>query len=475
MMKRSIRSRVPANVIPAVVGMLLAIGALASIASVPGCQRSSSNLVCFPDPVLEVVVRNAIRKPNGDIYRSDLLDLTTLNASQLGIVSIEGIQHCVGLTDLFLYDNQIVDITALSELRKLRVLGLSWNRIRCIGALSDLNKLTVLGLSGNQITDIGALSDLDILMQLYVHENEISDISALSGLDKLTKLDLSDNQIRDITPLLANQGIGEGDWVDIQKNLVLLQPGSASALVIECLQRRGVEILFTQAVGVRFPDPGLEAAVRDAIGKPTGDIHDADLAGRTTFDASGRNITDLEGIQCFEDLTELRLRNNSIADISALSGLTNLTLLALTGNRISDMGPLSGLIGLMYLELTDNRIVDISELSRLSSLFWLEIDRNRVVDIAALSGLTDLAVLRLEDNQIVDIGALSGLSSLDGLYLEGNKIHDISPLTENGGIGSGDHIYLERNRLNLQTDSQSMLDIETLIRRGADVHFGPQN
>ena len=49
----------------------------------------------------------------------------------------------------------------------------------------------------------------------------------------------------------------------------------------------------TSAVIVNFPDPGLEAAIRSAIGKPTGDIHDTDLIGLTSLDADNRGIVNL--------------------------------------------------------------------------------------------------------------------------------------------------------------------------------------
>ena len=36
---------------------------------------------------------------------------------------------------------------------------------------------------------------------------------------------------------------------------------------------------------VTFPDPNLEAAIRDAINKPTGEIYDTDLVGLTSLTA----------------------------------------------------------------------------------------------------------------------------------------------------------------------------------------------
>ena len=74
------------------------------------------------------------------------------------------------------------------------------------------------------------------------------------------------------------------------------------------------------AAVVNFPDPGLEAAIRDAIGNPTGDIHDTDLLGLTLLIAADRSIVNLEGIQHCVDLTTLVLEDNVIVDISALSG-----------------------------------------------------------------------------------------------------------------------------------------------------------
>ena len=88
-----------------------------------------------------------------------------------------------------------------------------------------------------------------------------------------------------------------------------------------------VVIVSVSAVAdvVSFPDPGLEAAIREAINKPTGDIHDANLAELTHLDARERSISNLAGIQHCIDLMELNLWLNEIIEISPLSGLTNLT------------------------------------------------------------------------------------------------------------------------------------------------------
>jgi hypothetical protein len=95
-----------------------------------------------------------------------------------------------------------------------------------------------------------------------------------------------------------------------------------------------------QAV-VSFPDPGLEAAIRDAIGMPTGPIHDYDLIGLADLDADHADISDLRGLEYCVGLTKLNLGYNQITDISPLAGLSSLTFLGLGGNQITDVSPLA--------------------------------------------------------------------------------------------------------------------------------------
>ncbi len=251
------------------------------------------------------------------------------------------------------------------------------------------------------------------------------------------------------------------------------------------------------AVVVGFPDPGLEAAIRDTIGEPTRDIHDTDLIGLTSLDARFRGIRDLEGVQYCVDLTELKLYGNEIIDINVLSSLTNLTVLFLDNNQISnisvlsnltnlrtlmlgnneiaDIGALSGLTNLTALFLGKNRIVDISALSSLINLTRLDLVDNKIIDIRALSGLTHLTGLGLGDNEIVDIHALSGLTNLTKIWLHDNQIRDIQALVDNAGLNTGDSIDIRHNSLDLTLGSSSMLDIEALRSREVLVDVDPQN
>jgi len=112
-----------------------------------------------------------------------------------------------------------------------------------------------------------------------------------------------------------------------------------------------------------IPDANLEAVVREAIGKPMGDIYPSDLAGLTYLYASSRDISDVTGLEHCTSLEFLHLDDNQINDISPLANLTSLTELDLDGNQISDIAPLVENEGLTVgdeVYLADNPLSDDS-------------------------------------------------------------------------------------------------------------------
>jgi len=179
---------------------------------------------------------------------------------------------------------------------------------------------------------------------------------------------------------------------------------------------------------VEFPDPNLEAVIRDALGKPSGPISDTHLAMLTgPLDASGAGISDLTGLEYCVNVTSLYLYDNQISDISPIGGLTQLIRLHLYDNQISDIGPLAGLTNLRF-------------------------------------------ILLLQNNQIGDISALSGLTNLTWLYLWGSQITDIGPLVSNGGINGEDYVDLRCNDLD---DVSIYSHIPNLEARGVSVDWAP--
>ncbi len=97
---------------------------------------------------------------------------------------------------------------------------------------------------------------------------------------------------------------------------------------------------FEEAEAVIFVDPNLEAAIREAIDVPERPIYPSDLAGLTSLSASGRNISNLTGLERCTDLTHLDLSYNEIGNVAPLANLINLAYLQLDLNQVGNISSL---------------------------------------------------------------------------------------------------------------------------------------
>lgn len=161
---------------------------------------------------------------------------------------------------------------------------------------------------------------------------------------------------------------------------------------------------------VDIPDPGLKAAIEDAL--QIADPTPTDMLALTHLEAQARNISDLTGLGYASNLQSLSLRFNHVGDVHPLGGLSNLSSLSLNDNEISDVSPLGGLTNLYHLDLHDNNISDISALSSLANVTFLALRQNPLSNISALSGMTSLANLSLMETRVSDISSLASLTSL---------------------------------------------------------------
>jgi RNA polymerase sigma-70 factor (family 1) len=105
------------------------------------------------------------------------------------------------VTSLHLWNNEITDISPLSELVNLTYLGIANNQITDITPLGALINLTELDLSRNEISDITSLSNLVNIEWLDLTSNKIIDLTPLSGLKSLNSLRAEYNLIADWSPV----------------------------------------------------------------------------------------------------------------------------------------------------------------------------------------------------------------------------------------------------------------------------------
>ena len=113
-----------------------------------GLQGCPGNIVYFPDPALEDAVRHALGQPFGLLTKRGLLELTELDATNLDIRSLEGLEFCTSLTVLDLSNNQVQSLTELRDLTNLKWLNLQNNMLSNIEPIAGLIHLEFLDLSG---------------------------------------------------------------------------------------------------------------------------------------------------------------------------------------------------------------------------------------------------------------------------------------------------------------------------------------
>ncbi|WP_338449600.1 DUF3048 domain-containing protein [Niallia oryzisoli] len=384
-----------------------------SINHVVSDSETKDEKIVFEDYDLEMVIREQLRKISGDLLRSDVESITSLDAGYKNISSLKGLQFLTNLKSLYLGGNNISDIEPLRNLTNLEHLDLGYNNIKNIEPLSNLVNLYYLDLGGNRIEDIDSLGALLKLENLYLQKNSLTDIGSLESLINLKYLELGNNLIEDISALVKNSnngGLGNSK-VNLSNNLLKLSQGTQNVLDIQTLLDNGVNVsyipqrelvkvsgielypenltlslnqtyslhaepkpynatnrnvswtssnkavatinedglvtavsegesiitvttddggykdsikvkVFSDGV-VNFPDPNLEALIRERINKATGELQKSDLAEIRDLQGYNRNISNIQGIENLVNLYSLELTNNQIEDISPLETLLN--------------------------------------------------------------------------------------------------------------------------------------------------------
>ncbi len=89
------------------------------------------------------------------------------------------------------------------------------------------------------IRDLSGLEAAQNLTRLHLDGQRVADISALAGLAELADVRLMHNRIEDIAPLVANEGLGDGDSVQLRGNPLNVESIDAH---IPALEARGVMV-----------------------------------------------------------------------------------------------------------------------------------------------------------------------------------------------------------------------------------------
>jgi Leucine-rich repeat (LRR) protein len=155
--------------------------------------------VDIPDKNLNIALHQACGKPpllySVPLTNKELAQLTgKLNLSNMGIKDLEGVQHCVNITELIA----------------------SYNPLNFLPDMTNMEKLELLYLNNCEFSEVpSAISQIPNLRTLYIHYNKIKDINHLKGCPKLRHLHLGSNQISSFP---AGLGLSNLEYIDLHSN-----------------------------------------------------------------------------------------------------------------------------------------------------------------------------------------------------------------------------------------------------------------
>ena len=181
-----------------------------------------------------------------------------------------------------------------------------------------------------------------------------------------------------------------------------------------------------------FTSRSMEAAVRQALDKPEGEITYRELED-ITFLAAVDSLAFLDGLSLHK--LGLGLTVPKDGDWGPLTRQVALEELFLWEPPESAVAAANTLTSLKILTIGDYFAPDLTALSGLSSLEVLNIHKGSVESLDGVEFLTRLITLSVGFNGVTDLTPLAGLERLNYLQLEELAITDYSPLLELPGLG----------------------------------------
>src|SRR5215475_8819241 len=134
--------------------------------------------------------------------------------------------------------------------------------------------------------------------------------------------------------------------------------------------------LFSASAQVSIPDPGLNAAIRGALQKPTGPLTQADMLSLTNLIAHQCNISNLQGLETALNLDSLDLQSNHLAQLTLPSTLTKLATVDISFNPLRNCTFPNGLTNLNRVLLKSCLLTNLTLPANLVSLVELNLARN---------------------------------------------------------------------------------------------------
>ena len=419
--------------------------------------------------------------------------LESVNLENNKIVDLSNIISVESNTDE--HGNEYEIIKEYIRAKSIDLSGNEIDDISTIGKLPTLGQITLLDLSANHIYNISSiegvagqvnLEDQIINMPIYKKQTGVDQMIFLLPIMQAAKNPNSKLYVNNTQFITSGCSLNTDSTYNTtglynviiskdkteQDNInVRLRGGIADGSIINFV----ISEDGTAIDSIMFNDPNFNAAITIEINKvlEEGDYLKAgaslinlnhDILSRITkFDLSNRNISNISGIENFDNLVEVDLSKNAgLSNISTLSycalieklnasetsvgnnygnaveSLTRLKILLLNNIGMTNINSIITVTNekiengeepiLEELDISANNISSIDGVNLITSLNSLTVNGNSLTSIPNLENLYSLERLSAYSNNITKMPKVSNSGMLKYIFMSDNKLDDISEL-----------------------------------------------
>ncbi len=142
-------------------------------------------------------------------------NLESLSVYGYEVSNFDSIAGHTGITDLYLSNTKVADVSAVKNLTKLEYINLGGAEITDVSAIEELTSLKELYIIGTSIEKVPALDKLTVLETLYVTGETVTDVTAVENAVTVKNLTLSGTSI---TALPSIEKLTALETVDFSSN-----------------------------------------------------------------------------------------------------------------------------------------------------------------------------------------------------------------------------------------------------------------
>ncbi|CAL6101366.1 Conserved_hypothetical protein [Hexamita inflata] len=291
------------------------------------------------------------------------------------------------------------------------------------------NQITSLTINNCKLTNIVGIENMKQLQYLNLKDNKIVLIEQLQRLTNLKQVLVDNNYILDLQYLV------DPNWISLQK--VPTDP-DLNAYLTDTNSPLTLEAFKAQIAPMKAKSDQLIAPL----------LYDYDMQSKYQPQVNYNKIeissdTNIKDVKFMDQISVYCLVLNKSSNFSFKRAPTSLLYLTLNDCNISDLEGLQQFQQLKKLELINNtQIQSVKQIYSLVNLLSLTISNTKLTNLVGIQALSKLKYIDLRDNCIVSVEPLKPLQNIKQLLLDNNQILDMEHLTVMKNYNS-DWIYYQ--------------------------------